>query len=104
MRVALVSLNQKWLDKSANQDQCLLYLGSAKNKLCDVVIFPEMTLTSYSMDVEEIAEPGVNSPTLKFLEKASKDDHIHIIFGAPVSRNNPINFTNYCVWCRQKEG
>lgn len=94
MRVALVSLNQKWLDKPANQDQCLCYLDIAKSKSCDVVIFPEMTLSSYSMDIEEIAEPDVNSPTLKFFEKASKDNHMYIVSGAPISRNNGTNFTN----------
>ena len=94
MRVALVSLNQKWLDKPSNQDQCLLYLDIAKSKSCNLVIFPEMTLTSYSMDIEDIAEPDINSSTLRFFEKASADHHAHIIFGAPMSRSNATNFTN----------
>lgn len=59
-----------------------------------MVIFPEMTLTGYSMDIEEIAEPDVNSLTLKFFEKASKDNYMHIVFGAPISRNNAAYFTN----------
>jgi omega-amidase len=94
VRVALVSLNQKWLDKPANQDRCLRYLDIAKSKSCNVVIFPEMTLTGYSMDIEEIAEPDVNSPTLKFFEKASKDNYMYIVSGAPISRNNATYFTN----------
>jgi len=94
VRVALVSLSQVWLDKLANQNHCLRFLDLAKSKACDLIIFPEMTLTSYSMDIEEIAEPDVNSPTLKFFEKSSKDNHTHIVFGAPISRNNAANFTN----------
>ena len=53
-----------------------------------------MTLTGYLMDIEEIAELDVYYPTLKFFEKASVDHYAHIIFGAPMSRNNATLFTN----------
>ena len=94
MRVALVSLNQKWLEKPANQDQSLRYLDIAKTKSCDLVIYPEMTLTSYSINIEEIAEANVNSTTLKFCENASADYYEYIIFGALISKNDATNFTN----------
>ena len=88
MRVALVSLNQAWLDKGANKDQCAGYIAEARGKSCDAVIFPEMTLSAYSMNTKEMAEPFDSSGTLKFFDKASKDHSIDIVFRATFAEQN----------------
>jgi omega-amidase len=94
VRVATVSLHQDWLDKDANKEKCRDYIMSAKSKLCDLIIFPEMTLTGYSVDSQEIAEPCDNSQTIKFFEKASKDHHIDVIFGAALYAKNNTELVN----------
>jgi len=104
MRVALVSLNQAWLDKGANKDQCGGVIAEARGKFCDAVIFPEMTLSAYSMNTKEVAEPFDNSGTMKFFDKASKDYSINIVFGATFyERNGSAPVNALCLSAQKKE-
>ncbi len=82
MRIALVSMNQVWRDKSQNLAQSLKYAHLAADKKCDLVIFPEMTLTGYSLDVAGIAEPIHDSPTLKNFGEIAAAAKLDVIFGA----------------------
>lgn len=68
MKVALVSLNQKWEDKFFNRNQCAEYVDLAKDEDCDLVIFPEMTLTGFSMNVESCSEDYKYSDALVFFK------------------------------------
>ncbi len=71
LKVALVSLNQKWLDKKANMEECALYIKQAKNNRCDIVVFPEMTLTGFAPDNFKIIENRSDSKTLKWFGEIS---------------------------------
>lgn len=88
MRVATVSLHQDWLNKKADEEECLDFIKAAKSKFCDLIIFPEMTLTGYSVDSQEIGEPCDNSQTLRFFERATKDHHMDIIFAVALYAKN----------------
>jgi len=57
MRVALVSLNQRWLDKDANFFRCADFAYAASRRGCELIVFPEMTLTGYAPAIADIAEP-----------------------------------------------
>ena len=48
MRTALASLDLKWLDKEKNFSNCKKTTKEAVNNGCDLIIFPEMTLTGFS--------------------------------------------------------
>lgn len=85
MRIAIVSLDQYWLNKDKNYKQCKNYIGSAKKSHSDLVIFPEMTLTGYSLDVDSIVEEEEFSTTLLDFSKLAKENEINIIFGACLS-------------------
>lgn len=94
MRIALVSLDQRWLDKDANAEQCRLYAKAAAAKGCSLVIFPEMTLTGYSLDMETVAEPAADSPSLRRLGAIAAEAGIDIVFGASLTETasgNPLN-------------
>ena len=52
MKVALVSLNQVWEDKNSNRLKVSNCLQTIISRSIDLVIFPEMTLTGFTMHVE----------------------------------------------------
>jgi omega-amidase len=82
MRIALISLDQKWLDKEKNILNCKKITNEIANDDCDLIIFPEMTLTGFSPETESIIEDVSNSETLKWFGALSKKNGINIIFGA----------------------
>lgn len=82
MRIALVSLDQLWLDKESNFARCRELVRTAVGQECVLVIFPEMTLTGYSLDMQAIAESVDNSWTLLQFGQLAHDAEVGIIFGA----------------------
>ncbi|MBI3793718.1 MAG: carbon-nitrogen family hydrolase [Nitrospinae bacterium] len=95
MRVALVSLNQAWEDKEANKNACRAFVKTAKEQSAGLVVFPEMTLTSFSMNVKSTAEDGRESETVEFFQKLSAEFKIAVVFGV-VFRDGQ-KATNNCV-------
>lgn len=95
MRIALVSLNQFWEDKLGNKKSVEKIIKKAVADSADLIIFPEMTLTGFSMDVKKISEIAENSNTIEFFRNSAKDDGISIIFG--YVENKLGNAFNNCV-------
>jgi predicted amidohydrolase len=95
MRIATVSLDQKWEDKEANRFQCLRFLKQAAKDHADLVVFPEMTLTGFSMDVDAIAEPSDNLSTLEWFCTQAKSFGLAIVAGY-VERNADGRGLNRC--------
>lgn len=87
MKIALISLNQSWEDKEANKKLCLQHLEECKPFGLDLVIFPEMTLTGFSMNTEEIAEIFENSDTISWFAKQAQKFKINIVFGVVLKSN-----------------
>jgi predicted amidohydrolase len=54
MRVALVSLNQVWENKGENFQACRSFVQRAKAQGAELVIFSEMTLTAFSMNIRTV--------------------------------------------------
>lgn len=84
MRLALVSLDQVWQDKATNFVRCEEYVARAAAHGCDLVIFPEMTLTGFSMD-PALSEPAVNSATLRDFGELAQKSNQHILLGVSLS-------------------
>jgi predicted amidohydrolase len=82
MHVALVSLNQRWQDKDANFSRCADFARAASSHNCELVIFPEMTLTGYSLATDNAAEPELGSATLARFGELARDARLAIVFGA----------------------
>ncbi len=81
MKIALVSLNQTWEDKKSNEKQCTKYAKLASQFGSDLIIFPEMTLTGFSMNTSLISEDPENSQTIGFFSELAIQNKISIAFG-----------------------
>lgn len=81
MRVALISLNQAWENKDLNIKTCRSFIQRAKEQNADLVIFPEMTLTSFSMNTKVTAEYRASSNTVLLFQDLASEFQIAIVFG-----------------------
>ena len=81
MLIALASLDQIWENKSDNLSLCEKMIQIAKIHHSDLVIFPEMTLTGFSMNISSIAEQSDRSQTVDSFKKLADKYNISIIFG-----------------------
>lgn len=88
MRVSLVSMNQAWEDKERNMNYCRAAMIKAKNHQTDLVVFPEMTLTGFSMNASRIREVYAQSTTIKYFKKLSEEFKIGILFGVVIKDND----------------
>lgn len=88
MKIALISLDQKWEDKSYNLQRCQLFIEQAAKQNVDLIIFPEMTLTCFSFNTKAIAEEQISSPSLKAFSELAKKNHIAIVVGLVLMSNS----------------
>ncbi len=86
MKWALVSMDQRWRDKPANFERCARFAASAREAGCSLIVFPEMTLTGYSLETDQIVEAEAESETLARFAGLAESEGIDIIFGACLSR------------------
>ena len=84
MKVAIVSLNLIWEDKLANLKQVESIVQSLKE--VEYIIFPEMSLTGFSMSNLDLAEEFENSNSIRAIQKLAKQSHVNIIFGLMISK------------------
>lgn len=94
MRIALVSLDQVWLDRAANLARCEGLVRDAAAQGCALVVFPEMTLTGYSLDMQTVAEHATDSPSLRGMAAIAGAAGVSVVFGASlieVGGTQPMN-------------
>jgi omega-amidase len=72
LKVALVQTQQYWEDKNANFVHFDALLEAEIHEAIDVLIFPEMFHTGFTMNAKELAESMDNSPGLDWLSSKSK--------------------------------
>lgn len=87
MLIALASLNQSWENKDVNLSACRRLFKEAKLIGAELIIFPEMTLTGFSMNIETTAEEGDSSPTVKSFSELTKEFGIATIYGVVFRQN-----------------
>lgn len=97
MKVAAISLNQTWENKEANKRKCQQYIIKASFNFCDLIIFPEMTLTGFSMKSNFIKEDLTNSETIQWFIEMAKTYHINIIFGMVLGKNKQATNNAICI-------
>ncbi|MGN1119326.1 MAG: nitrilase-related carbon-nitrogen hydrolase, partial [Oscillospiraceae bacterium] len=93
MRVCAVQPDTAWEDKKANMSHCQRLAMQAAGK-CDLLVFPELTLTSFSMN-PELAEPP-DGETAEFFRKLSLDAGAAVAFGFAARTEGGI-FNRLCV-------
>lgn len=84
MQIALVSLNQVWEDKKANLILCEQYIQKASQSYADLIVFPEMTLTGFSNNIELISEEFERSQTIQEFSLLAKKFNIATVIGVVI--------------------
>lgn len=79
MKVALCQMNIIWEDKATNQLKVIQYIKEAAQQAVDLIVFPEMCLTGFSMNIKKIMEE--NGETVTFFSQLAKQFNIFIGFG-----------------------
>ena len=79
MKVALCQINIKFEEKEANKNKIIDNVREAKMNSATLCIFPEMTLTGFSMNVNLIGEENYES--ISFFKELCIDNNINIGFG-----------------------
>ena len=75
----------KWENKELNKKSCLRFFERAAKEKVDLLVFPEMTLTGFTMNVETYGDR--NSETLDWFSDKSKVYSINTIFGYTTYKN-----------------
>ena len=100
MKISLISMDQAWENKQKNIVLCEEFIRKSANTKSDLIKFPEMTLTGFSLDVEKIAEKEESSITINQFINFAKKYNIAIIFGLVIlnkdkAENRLIFLNNY---------
>ncbi len=82
MKIGLVQYNPVWEDKEANKEK-ILSLLKEENSGVDLLIFPEMTLTGFTMKSDGFAE-GIQGESFKFFSEFAISKKTHIFAGVIV--------------------
>jgi predicted amidohydrolase len=83
--VTLAQMDPILEDKEKNLQKMKNWVERATNEDSDLVVFPEMSLTGYSLRdrVFMLAECIPDGDSVNKLERIAKENNIHIIFGMP---------------------
>ena len=81
MRIAIGQIDMLWEDKEASVQKAEKMISEASLNKADIIIFPEMSFTGFSMNLEKIGENRTNSTTVSNMCVLAKKYHIAIGFG-----------------------
>ena len=89
MKLALAQLDMSWEDKINNKRTALMFIDRAANENVDMILFPEMTLTGFSMNTTCVGE--IHNETLEYFKALSCKFNIYIGFGYVEGTTNSKN-------------
>lgn len=96
MRLALAQTEPLWEDKEGNFRAALVFLEQARQKGADFILFPEMSMTGFSMHPEKIGETKENPVTLSFFREQAAKYGLYIGMGY-VEYCQPKSYNRYAV-------
>lgn len=96
MKIALIQLNIAWESKKTNYEKAESFAKKAAEEKCDVIVFPEMFNTGFSMNVSAIAEDDYGE-TNSALSEIAKKYSIYLIAGFPVKEQDEEKGRNMAV-------
>lgn len=80
MRIALIQMDIVWENKKANYARAERYFRKAARKSCDLIVFPEMFNTGFSMNIPAISEDE-DGETSHILSDLAKKYGLNVIAG-----------------------
>lgn len=86
MKISLFQFDPIWQDKKNNQQKIEEFLQKS-NIDSDILIFPEMTLTGFTMRSKKYSEP-ITGVTTVFFQSLAKEKNIHIFAGLIENKND----------------
>lgn len=81
MKVGLTQMDIVWEDKQKNMEKVDKIMQEAAKKSVDLLVFPEMTLTGFTMNTKLAGEEMLFSKTLQFFKECSKKYQMAMAFG-----------------------
>lgn len=84
VKLALTDMDIFWEDKEKNREQCAVMAEEAAGDHADGILFPEMTLTGFSMNVDKIADR--TGETRSFFAETAKNCGLAAGFGYVTER------------------
>lgn len=82
MRVALTQMDIVWEDKAAGRENCERLAAEASENGADMIVFPEMTLTGFTMNTSYAGETQTDGgETTEFFKELSARYDIAVIYG-----------------------
>ena len=88
MRIGLAQMDIFWENVQKNMEKAEDFIKKAKENQAELLIFPEMTLTGFSMHVGKTTKDWQQQ--VHFFEKMSRQYEISIIFGYPAPAGEPV--------------
>ncbi|MEQ8156462.1 MAG: nitrilase-related carbon-nitrogen hydrolase, partial [Clostridiaceae bacterium] len=79
MRAALCQMHIVWEDKIKNYEKAGYYIKEAVSKSAHIILFPEMSFTGFSMNIEKTKE--LKEETVGVMRKYAEEYGINIGFG-----------------------
>ncbi len=79
MKIGLIQYNPEWEDKLKNQEK-LNYLLSQEKREESILIFPEMTLTGFTMKASSFAE-ALNGESFNYFSSVAEKNNAHVFAG-----------------------
>lgn len=95
MKLALAQIDMGFESVESTMELCRSLLKEAGEKQVDFVIFPEMTLTGFTLNPEQYGEDRANSRSIAFFQAEAKINGVAVCFGLPVHENGVS--TNHCI-------
>lgn len=96
MKIALVQLDIQWESKKVNYCHAEEFIKKASYEGCDIVVFPEMFNTGFSMNISAIAEDEDGETSL-LLSRLARKYNVNLIAGYPVTSAYPGRGRNQAV-------
>lgn len=81
MRVGLTQMDIVWENKEKNMEKAAKLMEQAAKQDVELLVFPEMTLTGFTMNTALAGEEMLFSSTLRFFKEASHKYHMAMAFG-----------------------
>jgi predicted amidohydrolase len=81
MKVALISFHPEWENKKNNRAKIEKHLQAIAHSNCNWAVFPEMTLTGFTMNTGDCAEDFSDSPSIRFFQEQAILNKMHLSFG-----------------------
>ncbi len=84
MKIALTSMDIEWENKSVNRKKCVELIKRASDSGARLILFPEMTLTGFTMNIKECGEDfaaGNPPETVSFFGEQSRKYGMAVGFG-----------------------